>query len=131
MLEGDATTIWERWEKTMQLEMHSFNHPMFASFDGVFYHYLAGIKIDEDACGCDKLTICPQTNNELTFVKAHLDTVRGRIESNWEKKDGKTILNLTIPHTAKAKLDFSGSINGVAFEKGKVVEGGEYTIEMA
>ncbi len=131
MLEGDATTIWERWEKTMQLEMHSFNHPMFASFDGVFYHYIAGIKIDDDACGCDKITIAPKTANELTFVKCHLDTVRGRIASSWERIDGKVKLTLEIPHGTTAKLDFAGTLNGISFEKGKLLEGGEYVIEMA
>lgn len=129
MLKKDATTIWERWEEEIKLEMHSFDHPMFASFDGFFYHYLGGIKIDDDARGCDKITIRPFANNELTYVNCALDTIRGTIVSNWKKEDGKVILNLTVPHTVAAKLDFAGTIDGVAFEKGKMVEGGTYVIE--
>ena len=130
MLEEDGTTIWERWETEIKLEMHSFDHPMFGSFDGLFYHYLGGIVIDDDACGCDKITINPHFNNDLTFVKAHMDTVRGRIATAWEKKDGVVVLKLRVPHTVTAKLDFVGKINGVAFEKGKLVGGGEYEIEI-
>ena len=102
MLENGATTIWERWEKTMQMEMHSFDHPMFASFDGIFYHYLAGIKIDEDAYACDKVTIKPQWNNHLTEVKASLDTVRGKIEAQWRFDGDGFVYNITLPEGINA-----------------------------
>ena len=130
MLDRGATTIWERWEEEIKLEMHSFDHPMFASFDGIFYHYLGGIKIDEDACACDKITIKPHANNEINYVNCSLDTVRGTIVSNWKKVgDRKVVLNLEIPHSTTATLDFTGTINGAAFEQGKKLTGGSYTIE--
>ena len=128
MLENGATTIWERWEKTMQMEMHSFDHPMFGSFDGIFYHYLAGIKIDDNAFACDKLTIKPHWNNHLTEVKASIDTVRGKISCEWRKLTDKVEVCLKVPFTASAKLDFCGTVNGKAFEKGFVVYGGIYNI---
>lgn len=128
MLANGATTIWERWEKTMQLEMHSFDHPMFGSFDGIFYHYLAGITVDRDAYACDKLTIRPQWNNELTTVSASIDTVRGKVASSWKKKDGKIEMELTVPPTAVAKLDFDGISDGKPFARGKQVGGGTYHI---
>ena len=131
MLANGATTVWERWEKTMKLEMHSFDHPMFASYDGIFYHYLAGILVDENACACDKLTIRPQWNNELTEVHAHLDTVRGRVASAWIKEKGRVALTLTIPPTASAILDFDGEMEGKPFSRGKKVEGGTYLITAA
>lgn len=130
MLSKDATTIWERWETTIKLEMHSFNHPMFASFDGMFYHYLAGIKIDDDACACDKITIRPHVNNELTFVNCHLDTVRGRIVSSWVKDGDKTTLTLVVPHSTTAKLDFDGVMDGKEIKKGTLVGGGTYIIDL-
>ena len=46
-----ATTVWERWEREMQCEMHSFDHPMFGSYDGWLYEYLGGIRLAEDAFG--------------------------------------------------------------------------------
>ncbi|MBE5742894.1 MAG: hypothetical protein E7360_06250 [Clostridiales bacterium] len=128
MLANGATTIWERWEKTMQMEMHSFDHPMFGSFDGIFYHYLAGIKIDDDAYACDKVTIKPQWNNHLSEVKASLDTIRGKISVAWKKVDNKVEIALKIPATINAVLDFSGTINGKSFDKGYAVGGGEYSI---
>ena len=53
MVAKGATTVWERWEAEMQNEMHSFNHPMFGSYDAFFYRFLAGIKICDDAFGCN------------------------------------------------------------------------------
>lgn len=128
MMANGATTIWERWEKTMQMEMHSFDHPMFASFDGFFYHYLAGIKIDDNAYACDKITIKPQWNNHLTEVKASLDTVRGKISVEWEKVEGKVKINLVVPATTNAKIDLCGTINGKPLNCGDVVCGGSYEI---
>ena len=128
MMANGATTIWERWEKTMQMEMHSFDHPMFASFDGFFYHYLAGIKIDDNAYACDKITIKPQWNNHLTEVKASLDTVRGKISVEWEKFEGKVKINLVVPATTNAKIDLCGTINGKPLNCGDVVCGGSYEI---
>ncbi len=128
MVAQGATTVWERWEKTMQMEMHSFDHPMFASYDGIFYHYLAGICVDADACGCNKLTIRPDWHNNLTYARAHLDTVRGRVECGWQKEGNKVRVEIQIPPTASATIAFDGTMNGTPVTKGTVVGGGKYTI---
>ena len=47
MIANGATTVWERWESEMQNEMHSFDHPMFGSYDAWLYHYLGGISVDD------------------------------------------------------------------------------------
>ena len=107
MLECGATTVWERWEKEMQCEMHSFDHPMFSAYDGVFYNCLAGINVNDDASACNSVTIRPQTDNSLTHVKASVKTVRGIISSEWEKKDGKISYKITIPFGTKGTLSLN------------------------
>ena len=106
MLENGATTIWERWENEIKAEMHSQDHPMFTAFDGIFYRYVAGIRIDDDACGCDKITIKPCFETGLDNVNCTFETVRGAIVCNWEKAEGKYKVHIEIPPTVQAKFDF-------------------------
>ena len=109
MVECGATTVWERWEKEMQCEMHSFDHPMFSAYDGVFYNCLAGINVTENAYACSEMEIRPHTDNELEFVRGSIKTIRGAVSSEWTKKDGKVIYNVRIPYGTKAKLIISSS----------------------
>lgn len=108
MLANGATSVWERWESEMSSEMDSFNHPMFGSYDAFFYHYLAGIRVDEDACACDKVTVCPTILTSLTEVRASVDTVRGKISSEWKRENGRVVLRVSIPHGVTADILFAG-----------------------
>ena len=129
MLANGATTIWERWEKTMQLEMHSFDHPMFASFDGIFYNYLAGIQIDENAFGCDSITVRPALETSLQFVDCGFETVRGKISVNWKKVGDRAKITIEIPPTVKARFDFDGCLqDGAKVDRQRYYEAGRYEI---
>lgn len=128
MLRSGATTVWERWEREIHPEMHSFDHPMFASYDGIFYHYLAGIIIDDNARGCDRITIRPSFDCELEFVECSLDTIRGKVVCNWEKTGGIVNMHVEIPPTVIANFDFEGEIEGKPFRKGAQFECGVYDI---
>ncbi len=100
MLSKGATTIWERWEDSETSNMHSFNHPMLASFDGYFYEYLGGIRASEctDAFG-NILFELPNTEL-LSYASATMNTVRGEVKTAWEKTDfGKKITIVTPPNT--------------------------------
>lgn len=108
MVASGATTVWERWEKEMQCEMHSFDHPMFSAYDGWFFEYLGGIKIAEDAFGCDKIIISPKTDNELSFVNCSVNTVRGTIGSNWQKKENAVEYYIQIPNGVTAEINIEG-----------------------
>ena len=92
----------------MSSEMDSFDHPMFGSYDAFFYHYLAGIRIDEDAFACDKVTVCPVILSSLTDVRATLDTVRGEIACAWKRENGRVQLRVRIPHGVTAEILFAG-----------------------
>ena len=108
MLASGATSVWERWESEMDVEMDSFDHPMFGSYDAFFYRYLGGIGVCDDACGCDKIVIAPLCPDSLSFVRCSFVTVRGKVVSNWERKDGKITHRIEIPAGVTAAVTLGG-----------------------
>lgn len=132
MLECGATTVWERWESTIENVMYSRNHPMFGSYDAWFYRYLGGISIG--GFGADKIKICPIIPDSISYVKSSFESVRGKIVSNWEKVDGGVRYNVEIPVSVNAEIALQGkivSVNGKKYEGDGllVLDGGCYNIE--
>jgi alpha-L-rhamnosidase len=109
MIANGATTVWERWESEMQNEMHSFDHPMFGSYDAWLYHYLGGIAVDEDAFAADKITIKPYVLDDIDFVECSFETLRGKIVSNWKKEaDGSVRYHNEVPAMTTATIEIGG-----------------------
>jgi alpha-L-rhamnosidase len=102
MLEGGATTLWEHWEFSDNTFSH--NHPMFGSVSEWFYRTLAGINIDPNAAGFDRMIIRPRVVSGLTWAKAHHDSIRGRIVSDWRLNGDTLTLAVTIPVNTKATV---------------------------
>jgi len=100
MLENGATTLWEHWEGSDNTYSH--NHPMFGSVSEWFYKALGGIQVAPDAVGFDKIIIRPQPAGDLTWVKCSYHSVRGKIESSWERKNGELRMHVTIPPNTTA-----------------------------
>jgi len=95
MLAGGATTLWEHWE--FSDNVYSHNHPMFGSVSAWFYESLAGIRPYPEAVGFNHIVIRPRVCDEVEWVKAHYDSIRGRIASHWRVEEGVFQLDLTIP----------------------------------
>ena len=104
MLANDATTVWERWEAEMQNEMHSFNHPMFGSYDAFFYRFLGGIAVEEDAYACDKIRIEPIFTRLLDSVDCKTETVRGTVVSCWKREQDRIAVHIEIPPQTSARV---------------------------
>ena len=117
MLNCGATSVWERWEKEMQVEMHSFNHPMFASYDGWFYNCIAGIMPDDNAVGYDKVIIKPNIAYNLEYVNCSINTIRGKVTSNWSKKGDGIEYFISIPPNCTANIIIEGKTKSC---KGKI-----------
>jgi alpha-L-rhamnosidase len=117
MLENGATTIWEHWEYSDNTFSH--NHPMFGSVSEWFYKSLAGIQPDPSSSGFKKFIIKPSVVGDLTWVKAHHDTMYGRIESSWRRVGNKLTMTVTVPPNTSAAIFVPGS--GV-MEGGKSVK---------
>ncbi len=107
------TTLSEHWNGK-----GSNNHVMFGSIDTWFYRVLAGINIDEDSPGYGKVIIHPFLHSGLTWVRARIETVRGRIAVEWERGKQFYKLRISIPVNATA------TVYVLAGDVRKVEEGG-------
>jgi alpha-L-rhamnosidase len=65
---------------------------------------LAGIRPDPAGPGFKRFFIKPNVVGDLTWVRAHYDSVRGRIVSHW-KRDGENVtMDITIPSNTNATV---------------------------
>ena len=95
------TTLTEQWDPR---KGNSWNHFMMGQIEEWFYRSLAGIVPDEANPGFKHFFIQPELIGDLTFVKASYKSVYGKIVSEWEKKDGKLVLNIEIPSNTTATI---------------------------
>ena len=90
-----ATTIWERWDgqkpdgSFQSVGMNSFNHYAYGAIGEWMYSYIAGIKIDELHPGYKHFYLEPHVGGELTNASASINTLYGKVVSNWTD-DGNT-----------------------------------------
>lgn len=115
MLDNGATTIWEMWEK--DLPGHSLLHSSYL-YPGAWYiDGLAGIWHRDDSPGFQKINIrVPDIKPEqVSWAKTAFNSLAGNIKSGWERNNGKTILDITIPPNTSAIVYFP-------YEAGKVVK---------
>lgn len=85
MLDHGATTLWESWIGSEDIYSHC--HPMFGSVAGWMMKGMLGIRVCEDAVGCDRVRIAPQPIPGVTSASGWLDTPKGRIRVSW-RTDG-------------------------------------------
>ncbi len=104
-----ATTMWERWDGWtpdrgfQDPGMNSFNHYWLGCVGEWIYTGVAGI--DTDGPGWGKITIHPHVAGSLKRVRCRYDSIRGPIESKWEKHtDGSLTLRITIPANVTATV---------------------------
>ena len=117
-----ANTVWERWDSftkehgfggasgTQNSAMNSFSHYAFGAVMEWVYRELAGI--DTDGAGYRQILIRPRpptpgSNPEQTpisWVKAHYDSINGRIASAWKQENGAFALEVTVPANTTAKV---------------------------
>ena len=95
MLDHGATTLWESWIGSDDIYSHC--HPMFGSVAGWMMKGVVGIKVCEDAVGCDKIRLEPHAVPGVTFASGWLDTPKGRISVSWHLDNGKMIVEKDIP----------------------------------
>ena len=101
MLDQGATTIWESWFYSNNTYSH--NHPMFSSVVVWMFRSLGGIQQMDYSVGWSHVLLKPRspcnnnvnntsegTNNNLPGVNVTLNTVRGRIDSNWTRTTGSS-----------------------------------------
>ena len=96
-----ATSLTEAWNADPR---SSQNHFMLGQITEWFYHDLAGIQCDPEGPGFRKIIIKPALLDDLTWVKASYDSIRGRIASAWARENGRVMLHVTIPPNSTATV---------------------------
>jgi alpha-L-rhamnosidase len=117
-----ATTIWEHWDSytkahgfdgmdgKQNASMNSFAHYSFGAVGEWMLNDLAGIQ--SDGPGYKRIIIYPHpptpgSNGEhkpINWVKAHYDSIRGRITSNWRRTNDTFELDTEIPANTTATI---------------------------
>ena len=100
-LKMGATSLTEAWNADPR---SSQNHFMLGQIVEWFYGDLAGIAPDPAAAAFKHIVIAPQPVGDLTWVKAHVDTPRGTVASEWTQRDRVFRLAVTIPPNTTATI---------------------------
>jgi alpha-L-rhamnosidase len=100
MLGRGATTLWETWAYPDNAP--SQNHPMFGSVSEWFYRSILGI--NAAAPGFARIQIKPQPTGDLTWARGSYRSVRGSIESEWRRENGRIQLTVSIPANTTAEI---------------------------
>lgn len=116
MLAQGATTFWEQWNG-----FWSQIHSCYTSPGGWFYQGLAGIQPDATAVGFKKIIIKPGIVGDVQWVKAHYDSIHGRIISDWKREADRFDLDLTIPPNTTATVFLPTRDAESVMESGKPV----------
>ncbi|WP_162463272.1 alpha-L-rhamnosidase [Paenibacillus psychroresistens] len=97
-LANGATTCWEGWE----LEVRSYDHFFLGTLDDWFYKHLAGIQ--PESAGFKTSIIKPYVLGDLIYAEGRINTVRGWIESKWEREENVIRLEITVPVNTTATV---------------------------
>lgn len=105
--------------------MNSFNHYAFGSVAAWLMQSSLGIQSDPEHPGFSHFILRPQpdTTGKLTFARGHYDSMYGRIESSWERRDGKVVYRFTLPANTTATLCLPG-------QQPKEITSGTHQFEM-
>ena len=139
-VEQGATTIWERWNSftkehgfggadgKQNASMNSFAHYSFGAVCEWMINDLAGIQ--SDGAGYDKIIIHPHpptpgSNPErkpINWVKAHYDSIHGRISSQWRQIPEQFELRTVIPANTTATVYLPFQPGDFVTEGGKTMD---------
>ena len=127
MIKQGSTSLWEMWETTSR----SLDHFFLGTYEEWFYSHLAGVTDIQN--GYETFTVRPYVLGDLNEVTCKIKTVRGELESSWEKaKDGSVTMTVTVPFGATATVIpplSSVTVNGETVTAGEISLGsGTYTI---
>ncbi|HVV01989.1 MAG TPA: family 78 glycoside hydrolase catalytic domain [Verrucomicrobiae bacterium] len=118
-IDQGATTIWERWNSytkdkgfggQQNASMNSFCHYSPGAICEWLFSGLAGI--DTEGPGFAHLLIRPMPPNPgsnpdhkpIDWVRAHYDSIHGRVSSSWRVAHGNFDFDLTIPPNTTATI---------------------------
>lgn len=114
-----ATTIWEHWDSMKpdgtfwSTEMNSFNHYAYGAVGEWLYRVVAGIATDEAKPGYKHSIMRPQPGGGVTWARASLASMYGKISMDWRIENGVMHMEVEIPHNTTASLTLPAAGNDV------------------
>ena len=123
-----ATTIWERWDGlrpdgTFQShEMNSFNHYAYGAIGDWMYKNITGISQKDGSSGYKQIQIAPKPGGGLTWANAELETIYGKVVSNWKVSGNEMTMRVEIPVNTRATVIFPRFNAASLKESGKVMQ---------
>lgn len=111
-----ATTMWEKWNTIRPdgtRQQVSYNHYAFGCVGRFMYQHILGIQ--NIGIAYDRIRICPEPDETLTFAKGSYKSVRGMIEVEWKKENEKFWMQVQIPCGTEAVIVLP---NGDTFSRG-------------
>lgn len=117
-ISNNSTTLLESWRGT------TGNHQMFGTIVEYFYKYLAGIQSPMEGKtkkGYKHIHVHPYIPDNLDFVTASVNTVAGKIISDWKKDADVLSISLSIPANTTASLVVPNKGQKVTVKEGNTV----------
>jgi alpha-L-rhamnosidase len=100
MIRSGSTIALEAWDRRYKPNL-DWNHAWGAAPANLIPHYLVGVQ--PTAAGFEKLIVQPRPGNLASFT-AKVPTIRGSVEVNFSRNQGKTELNVTTPGNTMASI---------------------------
>ena len=82
--------------------MASHDHPMYSTISGWFHKYLAGVRAE--GAGFDSFELRPFYPEKLDHVSDRINTVKGTLTVEWERKSGQIEVRVDIPFNSRCRF---------------------------
>jgi alpha-L-rhamnosidase len=113
-IELGATTTWEQWYS--KGGMNSHNHAMFSGAAATLFSRFGGVQPVE--AGFRRFIVKPAVIDSLEWVRVRIETVRGRVQSKWQRQGKTFTLEVEVPVGAEAEVHVPAAGAGDVFESG-------------
>ena len=125
MVQQGPGTIWEGWvDSSAANGTSSKDHiGLGGSIGQWFYQQLAGIQVGTTGSAYSNLVLAPSVVGDLTQASATQQTVRGTVESSWQRNGSTLTYHAVVPvgATAKIELPLLGGPGSTVIESGRTV----------
>ncbi|MEK5492027.1 glycoside hydrolase family 78 protein [Paenibacillus sp. FSL R7-0297] len=123
-----ATTIWEHWDGIKEdgsfwsKDMNSFNHYAYGAIGDFLYRCVAGIEQVEEYPGYKQFLIQPHPGGGLTSAAGGLESMYGKIRSEWTIASGKIELVTVVPPNTSATVHLPDAVLAGVLENGQELQ---------
>jgi alpha-L-rhamnosidase len=121
-----ATSIWERWDGWtpengfQDAGMNSFAHYSFGAVYQWMVENIGGIH--SAAPSYKQILIAPELDDKVSSASIAYRSIRGLIDTDWTVKDGKLLLNVTIPANTTAQVVLPAASADTVTESGHTLD---------